>query len=203
MTQKLLIGTTNKAKIDQVRGALFPLGLEITGIPTDRGLPQIEEDGITAQENARKKAIAYSNFFNETVMSLDSSLFFDGLEPENQPGVHTRRINKKDRATDEETLIYYSNLIGKLGNSVHGEWRFGISICKPSGEIFETTIISPRIFTNIVSNKVIEGFPLESIQIDPETKKYISEMSQVEQDLFWQKTIGKELQEFVQKSLFG
>lgn len=198
---KLLIGTTNKAKIDQVKGALSPLGLEIIGIPTNRELPQIEEDGTTSQENAKKKAIVYSNFFNETVLSLDSSLFFDGLDSENQPGVHTRRINKKDRATDKETLEYYSNLIGKLGNLIHGEWRFGISICNPSGKIFETTIISPRIFTNIVSPKMIEGFPLESLQIDPETNKYISEMTQEEQDFFWQKTIGKELQEFVRKSL--
>ncbi len=42
------------------------------------------------------------------------------------------------------------------------------------------------------------GYPLESIQIDPQSQKYISEMTQDEQNNFWQKAIGQPLLEFVQ-----
>ncbi|MFA5828565.1 MAG: hypothetical protein WC841_04405 [Candidatus Shapirobacteria bacterium] len=37
---------------------------------------------------------------------------------------------------------------------------------------------------------------LDSIQIDAETGKHLSEMTQPERDLFWQKTIGQPLLEF-------
>jgi hypothetical protein len=38
---------------------------------------------------------------------------------------------------------------------------------------------------------------LESIQIDPETGKYISEMTTEEQAEFWQRTLGSKLCSFV------
>jgi hypothetical protein len=41
--------------------------------------------------------------------------------------------------------------------------------------------------------------PLESIQIDPESGKYISEMNPGERAAFWQKTLGEKLRNFVSK----
>ncbi|MFL5802701.1 MAG: hypothetical protein ACJ8CR_13285, partial [Roseiflexaceae bacterium] len=41
------------------------------------------------------------------------------------------------------------------------------------------------------------GYPLESLQIEPEGGKYISEMTSEEQDAFWQRIVGKELCLFV------
>ena len=52
---------------------------------------------------------------------------------------------------------------------------------------------TPRIFTSVVSNSRIVGYPLESIQIDPESGKYISEMTEEEKARFWQKTIGDDV----------
>lgn len=52
---QLIIGTTNEAKVKQIRGALLPLGIEIKGVEDKSLLPDVKEDGATAQENAKKK----------------------------------------------------------------------------------------------------------------------------------------------------
>lgn len=196
--KEILFGTTNDAKIRQLQGALAPIGVNVCGVKDKTSLPHIEEDGKTIQENARKKAIAYAKALGVPVLSMDNALYFDGLSPEEQPGLNVRRINATTtRPSDSELLDYYSALVRRFGEKITGRWEFAVCVATPEGKFEETTIISPRIFTRVPSAKIIPGYPLESIQIDPDTGKYISEMSQDEQDQFWQRAIGKPLQEFI------
>jgi inosine/xanthosine triphosphate pyrophosphatase family protein len=196
--EEIIIGTTNEAKVAQIRGALAPIGVTVNGIGKETVLPHIAEDGKTALENARKKATAYAKVLHTTVLSMDNALYFDGLSLEEQPGLNVRRIpSNSERPSDEEMLHYYSALVKRFGERTTGRWEFGICVATPDGKYKETTILSPRIFTSTSSTVMVPGYPLESIQIDPETEKYISEMSQEEQDRFWQRAIGTPLQEFI------
>lgn len=197
--KEILFGTTNEAKIKQIRGALNPAGITVDGVADKSLLPEVIEDGKTASENARKKSLAYARALGKTVFSMDNALYLEGLPDEEQPALNVRRINgTTERPTDQQMLDYYSDLIKKLGGKVNGYWEFGICIANPEGKYEVTIIRSPRIFVSAPSQKMVEGYPLESIQIEPESGKYISEMSQEEQDVFWQKAIGKSLLEFVQ-----
>lgn len=196
--REIIIGTTNEAKIKQIKGALSSLDLVINGVVNKSLLPYVEENFQTAQENARAKATSYAKALRRPVLSMDNALYIEGLAQENQPGIHVRRINgRNDRPSDEELLVYYSELINGLGGKVDGHWEFAVCIATPSGETKEITIVSPRVFVGRPSGKVLLGYPLESIQIDPESGRYISEMSQEEQDLFWQRAIGRQLCDFV------
>ncbi|MFA6132075.1 MAG: non-canonical purine NTP pyrophosphatase [Patescibacteria group bacterium] len=195
---RIIIGTKNTAKINQIRGALALDGIFVEGLPPNIEFDEIKEDGATAQENARKKALIYSRTLGEPVLSIDNALYFEKLEPEQQPGINVRRINQRDdRPTDEELTKYYQNLIGTLGDRINGRWEFAVCVAYPDGSIKEATIISPRIFVNKKSEKTVSGYPLKSLQIEPESGKYISEMTQEEQNIFWQKAIGTPLCEFV------
>ena len=195
--KKLIIGTTNPAKIAQIRDALSPVGILVEGVADKSQLPHVEEDGKNVQENARKKALAYAKALNKVVFSMDNALFLDGLSPENQPGVHVRRIGGKNASTDAELLAHGIELVESLGGNVTGYWEYGICIANRNGEFWESTIKTSRIFTSEPSKKVIEGYPLESIQIDPETKKCIAEMTPKEKATFWQRTLGAPLATFV------
>ena len=196
--KQLIIGTKNQAKVNQIKGALSSFNVEIIGLPTNTDLPEVIEDKATAKENARKKAIFYSQFLNKTVLSMDNALYIKGLNPDKQPGINVRRINgRTDRPSDKELLNYYQKILKPLGNRINGHWEFAICLAHPNGQFKETTIISPRIFTNQKSKKITKGYPLESLQIDPKTNKYISEMSQKEQDIFWDKMIGAPLKNFL------
>lgn len=197
--KKLIIGTTNEAKVRQIRGALASIRIEIGGVESKELLPELVEDGKTALENARKKALVYARALDKTVLSMDNALYLEGLEDSKQPGLNVRRIpGSTERPSDEELLNYYSKLIGSLGERVKGHWEFAVCVANSAGKIWETAIISPRIFVSRPSEKMIPGYPLESVQIDPETGQYISEMSPAEQDSFWQKNIGAELYRFIQ-----
>jgi 8-oxo-dGTP diphosphatase len=198
--KKIIFATTNEAKVKQIAGALAPIGVEVVGITDKSLLPEVVEDGETAQENARKKALAYAKALGASVLSMDNALYFDELSADEQPGIHVRRINGSDgRPSDDELLEHYSRLVRRFGERTTGRWEFAVCFATPEGRTEETTIVSPRIFTSEASTKVVPGYPLESIQIDPDSGVYIAEMSQADQDAFWQKVIGAPLQTFVQQ----
>jgi inosine/xanthosine triphosphate pyrophosphatase family protein len=197
--KEIIFGTKNPAKIAQVQGVLAPLGIKIKGIEGYDKLPEIIEDGETAQENARKKAITFAMAIGKPVFSMDNALYFDELKDSLQPGIHVRRIGKNDhRHTDEELIEYYANLINNHGGKMIGRWHFAVAIAKPDGNVIEGLLVSPpRHFTSKVSPKIISGYPLESLQIDQGTGKYISEMTESELASFWQRAVGNQLHNFM------
>jgi len=198
----LIVGTTNPAKVAQIRDALAPIGVQVEGVADKKLLPEVVEDGKTVQENARKKATAYAKALGRIVFSMDNALFLDDLAPENQPGIHVRRIGGSLAVNDAELLEHGISLIESLGGKTTGYWEYGICIAEPDGKVFEMTLKTPRMFTSKKSEKIVQGYPLESIQIDPETGKYISEMTTEEQAEFWQRTLGSKLCSFVDSISF-
>lgn len=197
--KEILFGTTNEAKIKQVRGALALINIGVRGVADKEMLPKVNEDGKTAVENARKKALAYAQALREPVFSMDNALYLEGLVDEEQPGLNVRRMNGyPERPSDEQMLEYYSRLISRLGGKINGYWEFGVCLATLEGKTWEAIIKSPRIFVEKPSKIIVAGYPLESIQIEPESGRYISEMSQEDQDAFWQKAIGQPLVKFVQ-----
>ena len=63
--KELTFGTTNEAKIKQIRGALAPAEIDVNGVADKSLLPEVVEDGKTANENARKKALAICKDFRK------------------------------------------------------------------------------------------------------------------------------------------
>ncbi|NMB48713.1 hypothetical protein GYA13_04740 [Candidatus Kuenenbacteria bacterium] len=195
---ELIFATTNQAKLAQIAGALKSLDIAVVGLDKNIPLPEVNEDGETAEVNARQKATAYARAINQPVLSMDNALYFDGLPPDKQPGVHVRRCDSDSvRCDDQGMLQYYSELIDNLGERINGHWIFALCFATPDGKILETSIISPRIFVSQPCARIDPGYPLESLQVDPNTGQYISEMTPKERDIFWQKAIGAPLSAFV------
>lgn len=57
--KKILIATTNPGKIAELR-AMLDADVEWLGLSDFEGIGEIEEDGATFAENARKKAVGYA-----------------------------------------------------------------------------------------------------------------------------------------------
>ncbi|MFZ1249995.1 MAG: non-canonical purine NTP pyrophosphatase [Candidatus Microsaccharimonas sp.] len=198
--KEIIYGTTNPAKVSQIKSVLEPLGFEVKSLADFDITISVEEDGKTAEENARKKSIEYAKALNAKVLSMDAALYFNDLSEEQQPGLHVRRINKVERASDDELLSHYTSLAKKMGEKIDAYWRYAFALSQPDGECVSTHFDTPRTFVSVPSSTVIEGYPLESIQIDPATGKYISEMSKDETAAFWKESIGRQLEEFVSKN---
>jgi len=91
----ILIATSNPGKLRDFAGAAAPHGIEIGGIPNFASLPSVVEDGLTFEENARKKAEEYSRYAaGEIVVADDSGLEVDALN--GAPGVHSARYAAPD-----------------------------------------------------------------------------------------------------------
>ena len=87
---KFLIATSNPGKLGDFVGAAATLNIEIKPIPNFASLPPVVEDGLTFEENARKKAEGYSRDVpGEIVLADDSGLEVDALK--GAPGVHSAR----------------------------------------------------------------------------------------------------------------
>jgi XTP/dITP diphosphohydrolase len=197
MISHLIVGTTNPAKIYQVRGALHGLNITVEGMPKDIQLPHVEEDGGSAEENARKKAKAYSALVSDPVIAIDNALYFDNLPPELQPGLNVRRIpGHTGRPTDTDLLNYFSKLIGEHGGTMRGHWDFACALADKNGVVKEITIQSYRTFVSKACTTMTPGFPLDSLQID-ETGTYLSEMDPVERAALREKEFGEKFRKFI------
>src|SRR5579864_5727942 len=105
--RRILIATSNPGKLRDFAGAAAPHGIEIAGIPNFASLPTVVEDGLTFEDNARKKAEEYSRHApGEIVVADDSGLEVDALD--GAPGVHSARYaadqpHLADENTDDES----------------------------------------------------------------------------------------------------
>jgi XTP/dITP diphosphohydrolase len=96
---RILIATSNAGKLRDFAGAAAQLGIAIESLPSFESIPTAVEDGLTFEDNAKKKAEYYSGFApGEIVLADDSGLEVDSLG--GAPGVHSARY-----AADQPHLV--------------------------------------------------------------------------------------------------
>jgi len=100
MLDRLVIGTTNKGKLNEISELFKPLKLEISEL-SRFNLPPIMEDGDTFLANARKKAEMIAELTGYPTLADDSGLEVDYLNYE--PGVKSARY-AGENATDLENI---------------------------------------------------------------------------------------------------
>jgi XTP/dITP diphosphohydrolase len=128
--KRILIATSNPGKVRDFAGAAAPHGIEIGGIPGFASLPAVVEDGLTFEDNARKKAEEYSrNAKGEIVVADDSGLEVDALN--GAPGVHSARYAAEEpHLADSNTDDHANNarVLREL-KDVPEEKRAGRFVC--------------------------------------------------------------------------
>ncbi|HBI61667.1 MAG TPA: hypothetical protein DDY31_10740 [Lachnospiraceae bacterium] len=182
---KLLYGTGNPAKLAVMKKRLLELGIELIGLRDLEGeIPDVPELGKDPLENARQKAVAYYNAFHMPVFSCDSGLYFDNISDDIQPGVHVRTINGK-YLTDNEMLLYYSNLARQYGD-LTARYRNAICLVLDEEHIYEAMEPSMESEKFLITEKphyvLKKGFPLDSLSKDRKSGKYYYDLPEQELD---------------------
>ena len=85
----LWLASRNPGKLREFSEAARARGIAVESIPRMELLPPCLEDGLTFEENARKKAAHYSRGFDALVFADDSGLTVDALK--GAPGVFSAR----------------------------------------------------------------------------------------------------------------
>lgn len=179
---KVLYGTGNAAKLDAMKNSLAHLDVEIIGLhDMELSCPDVPETGSTPLENARQKALAYYAFYGIPVFSLDSGLFFPDLPGEVQPGVHVRTINGK-ALSDTEVRDHYIALASEYGD-IKAQYRNAVCLVVDREHIYEiydeSCFSEPFLLTATPCGPIRrKGFPLDSISLDIQTKKYYYDMNE-------------------------
>ena len=184
---KIIYGTKNKAKLEDMRKILSGLDLEITGLSDiDIVLPDVDESGNDPLKNAEIKALSYYKILRAPVFSCDSGLFITGLDEKLQPGVHVRRINGV-YMSDNEMVDYYSKLAGTFNGNCEARYRNAICLIADEKNIFSYSgddISGEKFILSPSRHKMqTEGYPLDSISIHMKSGKYYVEM-EGEKDFF-------------------
>jgi XTP/dITP diphosphohydrolase len=128
--KRVLIATSNPGKLRDFAAAASAYGIEIASLPNFSSLPTVVEDGLTFEDNARKKAEQYSLLApGEMVLADDSGLEVDALG--GAPGIHSARYAADapqlvENNTDDEANN--RRLIRELKN-VPPEKRTGRFVC--------------------------------------------------------------------------
>jgi XTP/dITP diphosphohydrolase len=179
---KILVGTSNPAKLDRYKTILRQLSDVEVLAPKDVQITvSVVEDGITAEENARKKARAYASASGLPALSVDEALYIDGLPPEGQPGVRVRRYNGND-ATDEELLMIYLEKIKPLPSHDRGaRWTYAICLALPYGQEFVEQVQLAVNFIDTPVLPLLPGYPLHSILMDGALRKALRNLTPEEE----------------------
>ncbi len=85
----LVLATTNRHKIDEMRVLLAGLPVRLVGLDAFPAYPEPDETGATFAENARIKAVAAAVHTGEIALADDSGICIDALN--GRPGVHSAR----------------------------------------------------------------------------------------------------------------
>jgi XTP/dITP diphosphohydrolase len=103
--EKLIAATRNLKKLRELRRLLEGVGLEVISLEGFSGLTEVEETGTTFEENARLKALSYSEQTGLPCVADDSGLEVEALG--GAPGVFSSRYAGPDagsRALCEKLL---------------------------------------------------------------------------------------------------
>jgi len=96
MDRTLLIATTNPGKVREIRGILAGTRYELVSLEQFPGIVEPDETGATFAENARLKALYYSDQTGLPAVADDSGIEIDALDK--APGVHSARWHGNDYA---------------------------------------------------------------------------------------------------------
>ena len=172
--RKLVLATTNKGKVAELKELLADLPVTVIGLDQYPNVPAVEETGTTFAENAILKARAIGEYTGQLTLADDSGLEVDALHGE--PGVYSARYGgagKDDRGR-------YEYLLGKLSTVPQEQraarFRSVVAVFDPSNKQLE-------LGDGAVEGMIIDeprgnsGFGYDPVFLLPEYNQTMSEIS--------------------------
>ncbi len=89
MIATLVLATGNPHKAEEIQAILKDVGIPLLTLQDYPNFPEVEEDGLTCQDNALKKAKAAAAFTGHWALADDTGLEVEALD--GRPGVYAAR----------------------------------------------------------------------------------------------------------------
>lgn len=184
--KKVVFATGNQSKSKRFSEGLLKKDIEVLSLKDLQITLDVEENGENAIENARIKARACYQKTHMPTIGMDDNLYLENVPDDMQPGMFVRRVNGKT-LNDDEMIEHYVGLVKQYGKNgiLNGKWIYGMVVIDENGN--ESTYSWSKgnfYMTDIVSNKINPGYPLNSISKYKAVDKYFTdELTEEEKNL--------------------
>jgi XTP/dITP diphosphohydrolase len=197
--KQLLIGTGNRGKARFIKNLLSDLQVKFLS-PQELGVSiSVDENGDTVEENARIKALGYFRASGVATLSPDSGICIEVCQMISNPAFYVRRVSRDRGATDEEVLEHFSSLVSNLGGQTVGRWTTALALAASADSVICKRFERQTILTARPCPERSPGSPLQSMQLDPDTGRYLAQMSPDELRAYYRRSQG--FYEFVKTHL--
>ena len=133
---KLLVATTNRNKLREIRPLLDALRVDVLTLGGLPPMPEPDESGSTFWENARIKALAYTAASGLTVVAEDSGLEIRALG--GAPGVQSARFLGPDVPYPMRFEALYRQLEETRTTDRQARFVTALTLARGSDVLFET-----------------------------------------------------------------
>jgi XTP/dITP diphosphohydrolase len=134
--RKLVLATTNKGKLQEIREILADLPVLIVGLADYPEIPAIAETGRTFRDNAVIKAQTVAEYTKELTLADDSGLEVDALN--GAPGVYSARYGQPDWNFRRKSEYLLAQLAACDSQSRSARFRCAVALCDPVDARLET-----------------------------------------------------------------
>lgn len=193
MAKNLIVATSNKGKLNEIREVLSEMNLNIISMRDAGYFDEIEENGRTFEENALIKVRAVHKLTGGYVIGDDSGLEVDYLN--GMPGVFSSRF-AGENATDEDR----NRKLVRLLDGVPDEMRTARFVCVIAVMLpDENTIIAKGVCEGKIGFSMVgeKGFGYDPLFIVGNLKKTMAQLDMKEKNSLSHR--GKALEEIRRK----
>jgi XTP/dITP diphosphohydrolase len=174
---QIVLGTRNRKKLEeilQILGDLQSSGIQFTDLTRYPDAPEVEEDGATFEENARKKATELARPLDHWVLGEDSGLVVPVLH--GRPGVQSARYagGHGDDAANNAKLL--AELAALPDDRRAAYYVCTIALANPKGEI---RVVAEGRCHGVIAGELrgAGGFGYDPLFLIPEYHRTFGELS--------------------------
>jgi XTP/dITP diphosphohydrolase len=129
----LVLGTRNRKKREELLEILAGSGIDLRDLSSSPDAPEVEEDGTTFEENARKKAVVLAKALGEWVLGEDSGLVVPALG--GRPGVYSARYAGKQGDDEANNDLLLAELAPLPDEARSAYYVCTAALADPGGDV--------------------------------------------------------------------
>ncbi|EIT85391.1 Nucleoside-triphosphatase rdgB [Fictibacillus macauensis ZFHKF-1] len=130
--KQLIVATKNAGKAKEFQTMFASLGIETLSLLDLEQAPDVEETGITFEENAKLKAEAIAKAYNVPVIADDSGLEIEALHGE--PGVFSARYAGMDKSDEKNIDKVLEKMRGVADGHRKARFVCALAVARPGKE---------------------------------------------------------------------
>jgi XTP/dITP diphosphohydrolase len=174
----LVLATANRHKAEEMQAILADVGIPILTLKEFPDFPGVEEDGVTCQDNAVKKAKATAAFTGHWALADDTGLEVDALQ--GRPGVYAARYAGEHATYEDNCKKLLQKLHGVPSDQRTARFITVVALANPDGQTETVEGVLEGIITQEFHGT--GGFGYDPVFYVPQAEKTLAEMTFAEKN---------------------